>query len=280
MNQKSHNVSRRSVLGSGLAATGTLLSTKSSGQSQSKARVLALVGDRYHNADYICVGMSKAFDSLKLKVDYTIQYDAISRKLLKDYQLLLILRDGMIWPDGYLGPDAYTAYEQGFENKSEFPAAKSQSWMTEEQGAAIQEFVKAGNGFYALHNSSHISLSSKNYRDVMGGAYVGHPTLRPFKVYIKNHDHPITSGIEDFIVNDEQHFVDYDKDPKYILAESDNVDRLNYEDHGSKSIAAWAYDYGKGRVAFTAVGHTIHALWVPQHVELQKRVIRWLLKDL
>src|ERR1700730_8136668 len=194
MNQKSHSVSRRSVLGSGLAATGTILATKGSGQSQSKAKVLALVGDRYHNADYIRVGMSKAFDSLKLKVDYTIQYDAISRKLLGDYQLLLILRDGMIWPDGYLGPDAYTAYEQGFENKSEFPAAKSQTWMTDEQGAAIQEFVKAGNGVYALHNSSHISLGCKKYRDVMGGAYIGHPTLRPFKVYVKNHNHPITKG--------------------------------------------------------------------------------------
>jgi len=279
MKEKSKTVSRRRALGSGLAA-GALLASQSSGQTPGKAKVLALVGDRYHNPDYIRVGMDKVFGSLQLHADYTIDYASLSRELLKNYQLLLILRDGMIWPDGYLGPDAYTAYEQGFENKSEFPAAKSKSWMTEEQGAAIQEFVRAGNGFYALHNSSHISLSSKNYRDVMGGAYVGHPTLRPFKVYIKNHDHPITSGLKDFIVNDEQHFVTYDKDPKYILAESDNVDRLNYEDHGSKSIAAWAYDYGKGRVAFTAVGHTIHALWVPQHVELQKRVIRWLLKDL
>ena len=279
MNERSKSVSRRRALGTGLAAS-ALLAAQSSGQSPRKARVLALVGDRYHNPDYIRVGMDKVFESLQLNADYTIQYASLSRELLKNYQLLLILRDGMIWPDGYLGPDAYTAYEQGFENKAEFPAAKPQSWMTEEQGAAIQEFVKAGNGFYALHNSSHISLSSKNYRDVMGGAYVGHPTLRPFKVYIKNHDHPITSGLKDFIVNDEQHFVTYDKDPKYILAESDNLDRLNYEDHGSKSIAAWAYDYGNGRVAFTAVGHTIHALWVPEHVELQKRVIRWLLKDL
>jgi type 1 glutamine amidotransferase len=279
MNGRSKTVSRRRALGSGLAAS-ALLATQSSGQAPGRAKVLALVGDRYHNPDYIRVGMDKVFGSLQLSADYTIQYASLSRELLKNYQLLLILRDGMIWPDGYLGPDAYTAYEQGFENKNEFPAPKSQSWMTEEQGAAIQEFVKAGNGFYALHNSSHISLSSKNYRDVMGGAYVGHPTLRPFKVYIKNNDHPITSGLKDFIVNDEQHFVTYDKDPKYILAESDNLDGLKYEDHGSKSIAAWAYDYGKGRVAFTAVGHTIHALWVPQHVELQKRVIRWLLKDL
>ncbi len=110
-----------------------------------------------------------------------------------------------------LDPDAYTAYEQGFENKNEFPAVKPKFWMAEEQGAAVQEFVKNGGGFYALHNSSHISLTSKNYREVMGGAYVGHPTLRPFRVRITNHDHPITTGIQDFIVNDEQHYVEYDK---------------------------------------------------------------------
>ena len=278
MKNRSEKVSRRRML-EGVAA-GALLASEGSGQAPGKGRVLALIGDRYHNPDYIRVGMDKVFYPLGLKVDYTIQYDSLSRDLLKNYQLLLILRDGMIWPEGYLGPDAYAAYEQGFENKSEFPEVKSKFWMTEEQGAAIQEFVKAGNGFYALHNSSHISLTSKNYREVMGGAYIGHPTLRPFKVYITNHKHPITAGIEDFIVNDEQHFVAYDKDKKYLLAESDNVDRLKYEDHGTKSIAAWAYDYGQGRVVFTAVGHTIHALWVPQHVELQRRAIRWLLKDL
>jgi type 1 glutamine amidotransferase len=280
MRQKLNTISRRQLLRSGLAAGGTLFVANGSGQTRNKAKVLALIGDRYHNPDYIRVGLNRVFDSLGIKADYTIDYESISRELLSRYQLFLILRDGMIWPDGYLGPDAYTAYEQGLENKSDFPAPKPQSWMTEEQGAAIQEFVRAGNGFYALHNSSHISLSCKKYRDVMGGAYVGHPTLRPFKVSITNHDHPITSGIEDFFVNDEQHFVTYDKDPKYILAESDNVDRLTYENHGSKSAAAWAYDYGNGRVVFTAVGHTIHALWVRQHMELQNRAIRWLIKEL
>jgi type 1 glutamine amidotransferase len=114
----------------------------------------------------------------------------------------------------------------------------------------------------------------------MGGAYIGHPTMRPFKVRITNHSHPITKGIQDFMVNDEQHYVAYDKDKKYILAESDNVDGLDFEGRGTKSVAAWAYDYGKGRVAFTAVGHTIHALWVQQHVELQKRTVQWLLKEI
>jgi type 1 glutamine amidotransferase len=278
VHHRSRVLTRRRALEGGLAATGALLTRPAA--AQSKARALALIGDRYHNADYIRVALDRVFTPLGVKTDYTIAYESISADLLKSYDLFLILRDGMIWPDGYLGPDAYTAYEQGFENKDEFPPLKPKPWITEEQAAAIQEFVKAGKGFYALHNSSNISVYSKTYRDVMGGAYIGHPTMRPFKVRITNRDHPITSGIGEFMVNDEQHYVAYDKDPKHILAEADNVDHLDFEGRGTKSIAAWAYDYGKGRVVFTAAGHTIHALWVPQHLELQRRAVRWLLKEI
>ena len=104
--------------------------------------------------------------------------------------------------------------------------------MTEDQGKAIKDFVQAGGGFYPLHNSSHISLSCKNYRDVMGGAYVGHPPLRPFEVHATANAHPITAGMKPFIVNDEQHYVDYDKDPKYVILESENRDGLTYETGG------------------------------------------------
>ena len=74
--------------------------------------------------------------------------------------------------------------------------------------------MKRSGALYALHNSSHISLSSQDYREVMGGAYIAHPALRPFKVSVVNKDHPITRGVQDFRVNDEQHFVTYDKDPE------------------------------------------------------------------
>ena len=152
--------------------------------------------------------------------------------------------------------------------------------LKDEQAVALKEFVTEGNGFYSLHNNSHVSLSSKTYRDVQGGAYIGHPTLRPFKVHVVNASHPITQGIQDFMVNDEQHYVEYDKDRKHILLEAENVDGLTFDKHGTKSIAGWAYDYGRGRVVFTSVGHTIHALWAPEYVKLQKRAIRWLLKEI
>jgi hypothetical protein len=240
-------------------------------------RTLALIGDRYHNSDFIRVALARLFQTLELPIDFTIHYDKISAQLLGDYQLFVCLRDGMIWPGGYLGPDAYP-YTSDLENADDWPEAKPEGWITEEQGKAIKDFVDSGNGFYALHNSSHISLYSKHYREVMGGAYIGHPPLRPFKVRVANPDHPITRGVTDFIVTDEQHYVTYDKDPRHILLRSENLDGLRYESHGTQAIAGWAYDFGRGRVAFTAIGHTLHAMWQPQHFKLQQNAVRWLLR--
>lgn len=243
-------------------------------------KMLALIGDRYHNPDYIRVALNKVFDGLNLAIDYTIHYDRLSAELLKPYQVFLCLRDGMIWPNGYLGPDAYTAYAAGLENRSDFPDPKPAEWLKEEQAAALKDFVTAGGGFYSLHNNSHVSLSSKTYRDIQGGAYIGHPPLRPFRVKAVNPDHPIAQGIAPFMVNDEQHYVTYDKDPKHVLFEAENIDGLTFQNRGAKSIAGWAYDYGKGRVVFTSVGHTIHALWAPEHIKLQRRAVQWLLREI
>ncbi len=276
---------RRLIQGAGGACAATMLDSMPGFAAPAGGpRCLALIGDRYHNADYIRLSLNKVFADLNIPVDYTIDTAADLGTMLKNYQLFLILRDGMLWPGGYAGPDAYVGYQMDLENRDDFPAAKSVTWMTEAQGQAIKDFVNAGGGFYPMHNSSHISLGCKNYRDVMGGAYIGHPPLRPFEVHVTANAHPITAGIQTFMVNDEQHYVEYDKDPKYLILESENRDGLTYEEGGrklgGKAHAGWAHDYGKGRVVFTAVGHTVHAMWNPQYFELQKRSIKWLLKQI
>ncbi len=240
-------------------------------------RVLALIGDRYHNSDYIRLGLSRIFHELNLTVEFTINYEEISAQRLKGYRLFVTFRDGYIWPDGYQSGQMYP-YADYLENKDDWPVEKPVGWITEEQGRAIKEFVEAGNSLYAYHNSGYISLYSKNYREVMGGVTLQHPPLRPFKVRVVNHDHAITQGVQDFMVNDEQHFLTFDKDPKNILLKSENIDGLKHGAQGTPAIAGWAYDYGKGRVAFTAVGHTIHALWQAEYIKIQKNAIKWLLR--
>ena len=261
-------------LGRGAKPAGAAIGVQTAG---TPSRVLALIGDRYHNSDFIRVALDKLFGELKLPVDYTINYSELSAKLLSNYRLFVCFRDGMIWPKGYRGPDSYP-YSGDLENPEDWPKEEPEGWIQESQGNAVKEFVLAGNGFYAFHNSSHISLYSKDYREVMGGAYLGHPPLRPFKVRVVNRDHPITRGVEGFMVNDEQHYVTYDKDPSNILLRCENVDGLGYENLGTQAIAAWAYEFGKGRVVFTAPGHTLHAMWRPQYFRLQQNALRWLLK--
>ncbi len=84
--------SRRSLIqGAGLAAGAAGLGAGGDVQSQTlrgKPRALALIGDRYHNADYIRVSLDKVFKELDIPIDYTVAYESISAKLLKDYQLL------------------------------------------------------------------------------------------------------------------------------------------------------------------------------------------------
>src|SRR5690242_6772735 len=115
------NLSRRVVLRGAAAAAGVGMFRMAFGQQSKAKRALALIGDRYHNSDYIRVALTKIFDGLDVTVDYTVLYDQLSAKLLGNYQMFLSLRDGMIWPGGYLGPDAYSSYEQGLENRSDFP---------------------------------------------------------------------------------------------------------------------------------------------------------------
>ncbi len=254
--------------------------------SGNRPRTIALIGDRWHNSDYIRVSLDRVFKDLNLPIEYTTNYSDLSARLLEPYQLFVSLRDNMIWPSGY-GAD----HIGELENPGQFPAEKEEYWITEEQGRAVKDFVAAGNGFYSLHNNAFVSRSSKEYREVQGGLALSHPPLRPFKVRIVNKDHPVTRGVEDFMVTDEQHYLIYDKDPKNILLQSENIDGLTFttesedtdllgppKNMGTTTASGWAHEYGKGRVVFTAMGHTIHAMWQPEYLKLQKNAVRWLLK--
>jgi type 1 glutamine amidotransferase len=293
--------SRRALLKGMLTATATLGATSGTAaiamqgigtEEKSKPRTLALIGDRAHNSDAIRVSLERLFRELELPIDYTTNYYDLSAELLRPYRLFVCFRDNYVFPNGNLTrPSA--ARGSGL-NQDLFPNA--QYWITEEQGQAVKEFVQAGNGLYSMHNNAFLSRSSKSYREVQGGVALSHPALRPFKVRIVSHDHPVTKGVSDFMVTDEQHYTIYDKDPRNILLNSENVDGLIFDatlkdpvdggpgasgpprNLGTTSISGWAHEFGSGRVVFTAIGHTIHAMWQPEYLKLQKNAVRWLLK--
>jgi hypothetical protein len=274
-------LTRRTLL-SGVAASALLRTPRAS--AAKKATAFALIGDRYHNSDYIRTALRKTLGKdLGISIDFRDEVELLNAEELKGYKLLIILRDGMLWPGGYFqapagptnSPPPGIASEPPFEKIEQEPLF----WITPEQGKAVKAFVSAGGGVLFYHNVTYISPHNDDFRDVLGAVTEQHPPLRPFKVKIVNRDHPITRGVNDFVVSDEQHFMTYQKDPKYLLLQSVNEDGLTFKDLGTSSAAGWAYDYGKGRVCYLAPGHVITSLWNPEYEKLQQNAVRWLLRQ-
>ena len=251
-----------------------------------KATAFALIGDRYHNSDYARVGLDRTIaKELGVPIDFCDETKMLNAETLEGRKLLIILRDGMIWPEGYPDETSNAAWVATGKPKlvSEPAVAptsgKAQFWMKPEQGKAVRQFVERGGSALFLHNVTHVGLTDPDFRHVLGAAYAGHPPIRTFKVKVKNANHPVTKGVHDFVVTDEQHYMEYDKDPKYILLETVNEDGLTYRNQGASAPGGWAFDYGKGRVCYLSPGHLLTVLWNPEYIRLQQNAVRWLLRQ-
>src|SRR2546425_2351546 len=72
------------------------------GRAAKKSTAFALIGDRYHNSDYIRTGLSRTISkALDVSIDFCDETRMLTAETLNGYKLLIVLRDGMIWPDGY-----------------------------------------------------------------------------------------------------------------------------------------------------------------------------------
>jgi len=277
---ESNRISRRAAMAALSFAAASARRLDASVYGSGKVTALVVCGDRYHNSDYIRTALGQTLGKeLGLSMDFSDEVELLAPRFLKQYKMLVMLRDGMKFLSGY----GMTAGRGAPATVSDPPLPpmeeKATYWITPEQGRAVKEFVQSGGGALFFHNTTYISPHNQDFRDVLGAVTLEHPPLRPFKVKIVNSDHPITRGVHDFVVTDEQHFVQYEKDPKFVLMQSVNENGLTWRGHGTSSVAGWAYDYGKGRVCYLAPGHTIAALWNPEYKKIQQNAAKWLLRE-
>jgi hypothetical protein len=216
-----------------------------------RPRALALLGDRYHSPVYARDALSRALVIENIPATFIEEVTALNKQSLGEHQLLIILRDGMNWPDGYDKPHV--------------------QWMTPEQQQAIWDFVNNGGGFLALHNAQGIYPPGGLYYKLFGGDYGGHPEPYVFTIRVENKDHPVTAGVEDFEIFDEQHTVKYFLDREHLLMRS--ISRANLE-----APAGWWREMGKGRFCYLAPGHTPEALNHPMMQRLIRNAVNWVLR--
>jgi hypothetical protein len=173
--------------------------------AQKKAPAFALVGDRYHNSDYIRTALAKTLvKDQGIPTDFTDEVSLLSAGNLTGYKLLILFRDGVIWPDGY--PEERAPASEPPVSTS---AAKGVPWITPAQGKAVKDFVPEGGSVLFCHNVTYIGPYNQDFRGVLGAVTHAHPPLRPYKVKVANNSHPITRGANDSVGGDEQHFLTY-----------------------------------------------------------------------
>jgi hypothetical protein len=234
-----------------LAATALAQNTSKVYSTWKRPRALALIGDRYHSPVYIRDGLTPALVRENIPVTFIEDVTQLNAESLKEHQLLIILRDGMNWPDGY-----------------DKPAVK---WMTDGQQQAIWDFVNNGGAFLALHNSQGIYPPGGLYYKLFGGDYGGHPKPYTFTVRVEDKNHPVTAGVEDFQIFDEHHTVKYYLDREHMFLRTIAPDNL-------AAPGGWWRDMGKGRFVYMSPGHTPEALGHPMMQRLIRNSMRWLLR--
>jgi type 1 glutamine amidotransferase/glyoxylase-like metal-dependent hydrolase (beta-lactamase superfamily II) len=216
-----------------------------------RPRALALIGDRFHEPGHIESGLRPIFEAAGVQARFAVDVRALSEESLKPVQLLVVLRDGMIWPDG--GEKPYRI------------------WMTPEQERAVVAFVEAGGGLLSLHNSLGLYPEGGPYLGLLAGVYRGHGPLEEFRVKVVDPAHPITRGVSDYEIADEQHTPLADTTRVHLLLESRS-------ERGVLAAAGWAREAGKGRVAHLANGHTRDSLTHPAYRRLLENAVRWCLR--
>ncbi len=259
------NINRRSAMKTigALGVASTLVSAKAFGQTK-KADAYALVG----GSTPVEVA-KKSFDEtivkeLNVTIDYQEDHTKINASILKGYRLLITAIGGI--------PN-----------------------ITLSQEKDIQAFILNGGAALILHNSPTISTDTVIMRDIIGGNWLQHTEIRPYRVIITNRNHPITQGVNDFETTGEQHYSQYDKDPSYVFMKNESIDGWSYNNiegdkhydkrlgdrgFGPSRSSGWAYDYGKGRVCYMAPGHNYEEYRNPEYVKLQHNAVSWCLRQI
>jgi type 1 glutamine amidotransferase len=131
--------------------------------------------------------------------------------------------------------------------------------ISEVQKSDLLAFVRSGKGFGGSHCATDTFYDWKEYGELIGGYFDGHPWHQKINVLIEDPNNPATKHLgKSFEITDEiyQFKGPYSRDKLRILMrlDMDSVKNPGKRQDGDNALA-WIHQYGKGRVFYTALGH-------------------------
>jgi len=138
--------------------------------------------------------------------------------------------------------------------------------ITDAQKNGLLNWVASGKGYVGIHSAADSFRDCPEYRAMVGGFFVTHPHYRDYQVSVADPAHPITEGLVEFMVRDEQYIVDYDPRVHVLCA-------ALYQ--GKAMPVAWTKSWGKGKVFYLALGHDPAACQQEIFKTLLRRGVLW-----
>jgi len=262
---KKNQPSRRTVLKTGLAAASAAalsvpdayaaIAPKRPGET----KVVAIMGhDAMHNGVAYEVYIRSIFRSKKdWRLIFCRSNKYFTPELIADADLLMTSLFG--------GP--FTDVIEGIADTIEQP--RKPLWNDEIVAAVVENVRNRGMGWMAVHNA--IWFGRVELEDLSGVKPVLHQEIQPLVIRRFNQDHPITRGMDDFIVNiDEQFNVE-------LISPGDTTvlfHTLAVHDK-NEGIGGWCREQGKGRVVGLLPGHEHWCYRMPEYQEIFWRSAHW-----
>lgn len=149
------------------------------------------------------------------------------------------------------------------------------STIEKDELAGLTAAVRAGAGLAGAHGMMCDAFRNETeYQFMTGGQWVSHPgNIIDYTVNITSDD-PIVAGIGDFAYTSEQYYMHYDPSNRILATTTFTGDHLA-DVAGVVMPVVWTRHYGKGRVFYSALGHTADEFAVPQMATIFERGALW-----
>lgn len=145
--------------------------------------------------------------------------------------------------------------------------------IEKEQLTPLLNAVKSGVGVAGCHGGLGDSFRSETeYQYMVGGQWVAHPggDNVTYDVVMKEKEHELIQGIEDFTVTSEQYYMHVDP-AIHVLA-------VTYFGEVEMPVA-WTTSYGSGKVYYNSLGHHADTFDLPAALEMMRRGLLWAARD-
>ncbi len=141
------------------------------------------------------------------------------------------------------------------------PKDPASEWLVGDRRTALQHFVERGGGILAIHAAADSHYNWPWYGKLIGGRFERHPSGTP-----RGTIRSIATGESRQRIDEWYYFDDYDPTSKLLVT-------LDPASIGEKDVnpnpVSWIRTVGRGRVFYTAMGHTKESYsepWFLRHI--------------